>query len=413
MRPRRSETPARQGFFVCAARRREPPGKLEALVAVPYHARKNRGALPDAHHGGRITPHGDSQSGIDLMRSVSAIRNRVLALLGRNTRSYASRLESELEAFRACENVHDLPEIFHYWSNTYVRPMMEPFGFSNPNDFFGHYLEENLGSRAGARRVASIGSGNCDLEVALAARLRAAGIDGFVIDCIDINEDMLGRGVRLAEKEGVAECINPVKADFNRWSPGSASYAAVLANQSLHHVLELEHLFDGIEAGLEEKGVFLVSDMIGRNGHMRWPEALALVNTFWDELPERYRYNHLMKRLETRFVNHDCSTHGFEGIRAQDILPLLLERFHFRFFLPYGNVIFPFVDRAFGHNYDPEDERDRAFVDRVHAADEEGMISGRLTPTSMLAVMSVEPGETRVRHPKLTPEACVRVPSGE
>jgi len=33
----------------------------------------------------------------------------------------------------------------------------------------------------------------------------------------------------------------------------------------------------------------------------------------------------------------DCSKQGFEGIRAQDILPLLVKKFSFRSFLGFGN----------------------------------------------------------------------------
>jgi len=33
-------------------------------------------------------------------------------------------------------DVHALPGIFHYWSDKYLRPKLEAFGFSNPDQFF-------------------------------------------------------------------------------------------------------------------------------------------------------------------------------------------------------------------------------------------------------------------------------------
>ena len=54
-----------------------------------------------------------------------------------------------------------------------------------------------------------------------------------------------------------------------------------MANHSLHHVLALEHLFAQVSATLREDGVFVVNDMIGRNGHQRWPEALDLLQRIW------------------------------------------------------------------------------------------------------------------------------------
>ena len=73
---------------------------------------------------------------------------------------------------------------------------------------------------------------------------------------------------------------------------------------------------------------------------MRWPEALAIVHELWKELPDRYKYNHQLKRLEIEYENWDCSRQGgFEGVRAQEILPLLLKKFHFDLFVGFGNVI--------------------------------------------------------------------------
>ena len=54
-------------------------------------------------------------------------------------------------------------------------------------------------------------------------------------------------------------------------------------------------------------GRFITSDMIGRNGHQRWPEALAIVQEFWRELPKAYRYNLLCRATRTQYLNWDCS----------------------------------------------------------------------------------------------------------
>jgi hypothetical protein len=185
----------------------------------------------------------------------------------------------------------------------------------------------------------------------------------------------------------------------------------VLANQSLHHVMNLEGLFAAVEAALTAQGRFVTSDMIGRNGHMRWPEAEAIVQAFWQELPPAYRRNVQLCRDEEHFLDWDCSVEGFEGIRAQDILPLLLARFDFELFVGYGNVIDPFIDRSFGPNFDAGADWDRDFIDRVHARDEAEMSAGRVTPTHMLAVLRRRPWAGTCAHrPGLSPERSVRRP---
>jgi SAM-dependent methyltransferase len=323
---------------------------------------------------------------------------------------YEARLQSEQRTYTDCIDVHNLPQIFHYWSNTYLRPKIAPFGFDHPDRYFALYLERAASRCAQSPcRFVSVGAGNCDTEVRVVKLLRERGLNDFSIECIDINSAMLKRGRELAEQEGVSSLIVSTRADFNKWKP-EHEYCAVVANQSLHHVLELEHLFASVAGGLTTGGLFIVFDVIGRNGHQRWPEALAIVQEYWKELPRRYRYNQQLRRYEDAFLDWDCSKDGFEGIRAQDILPLLVERFEFDLFVPFANVIDPFVDRSFGHNFNPAGEWDRAFIDRVHARDEHELRLGAIKPTHMFAVMCQgRKGESRF-YEGTTPAQSVRIP---
>lgn len=325
--------------------------------------------------------------------------------------AYAARMAAETLVYKDVADINVLPEIFHYWSNKYLRSMMEEYGFANPDQFFAKYLLESAQATGMAHPwFVSVGSGNCDTEVRVAKLLREAGLSGFTIECLDMNPHMLQRGREMAEQDGVRDCLEFTEADFNQWRP-ARQYAGVVANQSLHHVLGLEHLFDAIHMALHPAGLFVTHDMIGRNGHMRWPEALDAVQDFWKELPREYRYNRSLRRQEDQYVNWDCSSEGFEGIRAQDILPLLLRKFEFRLFIGFANVVDVFIDRAFGHNFDATQEWDRAFIDKVHAFDEEGIRAGRLTPTHMLAVMGKTAGGHRQCSRGVTPEQSVHAPA--
>jgi SAM-dependent methyltransferase len=330
--------------------------------------------------------------------------------------NYHARLKAEKGIYEDCLKVHDLPPIFHYWSNKYIRPKLEAFGFSTPNDMFKKYLAAQCERRPHeALRFASIGAGNCDLEINLALHLRSRGRSNFVIDCLELNPTMLERGCAAAAHEGVAEQIHAVEADFNQWSP-DCEYDAVLANQALHHVLNLEGLFRQIKSCLKPHGSFIISDMIGRNGHLRWPEALEIVHEYWRKLPPSYRFNPLLNRYEELYENWDCSGESFEGIRSQDILPLLVADFHFQLFIGFANVIDPFTDRVFGHNFDAKAAWDRAFIDQVHERDEQEMIAGHIKPTHMVAVVGTDPGIPTLFHEPFGPEFCIRpteMPAGK
>lgn len=327
--------------------------------------------------------------------------------------SYKEKTQIELDFYKNCHNVHELPDIYHYWSNKFLLPKYTPFGFSNPDDFFVFYCKEYClkNSKQKQIKILSIGSGNGELEVKIATELVKEKATNFSISCMDINKDMLNRTMDLAKEQNVGEFVKLKEGDFNKWQPSKeCDYDLIIANQSLHHVLELEHLFDSIHKGMKNDGLFLTSDMIGRNGHMRWGEALKALQPFWQELPEKYKYNQLLKRQEKNYINHDCSTQGFEGIRAQDILKLLVERFSFELFVPFANIITVFIDRPFGHNFDINNPSDLNFIDRVHAVDDELILNGTLKPTQMLAVMAkgkpLKP--TKLVDSILTPEYCIR-----
>ena len=321
-----------------------------------------------------------------------------------------NRLRQEIKRFKSCRNVHQLPAIFHYWSNKYLVPKYLPFGFGNPKEFFHLYMMRCCRRYTSEDcRFISIGSGNCDFETEIARMLLKSGVSNFVLECLDVNQYMLKRGRALAEENGMLNHMRFVCSDINLWKPVEP-YHLVMVNQALHHFVELESLFDNIHKALHPEGYFVADDMIGRNGHMRWPEALAIVHELWKELPDRYKYNHQLKRMEIEYENWDCSKVGFEGIRSQDILPLLLKKFHFDLFVGFGNVIDIFVDRGFGHNFDPNRKFDTEFIDRVHAIDEQSIKSGVIKPTHMTAAMTTNAMVQTKVYNRLTPEFCVRKP---
>ena len=322
-------------------------------------------------------------------------------------KDYAARVASEKRTYEHCLNVHDLPEIFHHWSHRKIRPKFEAFGFSNPDQMFCKYLADQCSETPGQRRFLSIGSGNCDLELAVATDLVQRGYGDFVIECMDLNPAMLERGRVAAEQAGLSAHLAFLEVDFNQWQ-ARHEYHAVMANQALHHVVNLEGLFREVRGSLTAGGRFVISDMIGRNGHQRWPEALEIVQEYWRQLPSKYRYNVLLNRQEEEFGNWDCSQQGFEGIRAQDILPLLLDNFKFQMFVGYGNIIDPFVDRAFGHHFDVHAAWDRDFIDEIHARDEKEMYAGTIKPVHMSAVVGRDDGKALEFTAPFTPQFCVR-----
>src|SRR5260221_9693157 len=73
-------------------------------------------------------------------------------------RSYDSRVASERQFFEESRPSSDLPEIYQYWSNGFLRPRLLRAGFDGPADMFRASLAQAYdNSRSGVRRFLSIG----------------------------------------------------------------------------------------------------------------------------------------------------------------------------------------------------------------------------------------------------------------
>lgn len=321
---------------------------------------------------------------------------------------YEQKRAHEINTFSKIENVHALPAIFNYWSQRYLRHKFLQMGVRGIHEFFFDYMLNACRADGATQHFVSIGAGHSDIEVQVTKMLRAAGAENFILECMDINPSMLERASASATQEGVRTYMEFVVADASDWAPEPGSYSLVMAHQSLHHIVELELLFEKIRTAIGERGKFLTSDVIGRNGHMRWPEAMDEIEKIWPQLPDRCKYNHALQRFEPMYENWDCSTEGFEGVRAEDILPLLRESFQFEMFLAYGNLVDIFIDRAFGHNFNPDSEQDRNLIDHIAMLDEELIEAGRLTPTHIVAVMCTCPISQPKFYKHLSPEFCTR-----
>lgn len=310
---------------------------------------------------------------------------------------YSSRVSQQIEQYANTVNMHDLPQSFHLWSHNFILPALQSvYAVDSINDFFVNAVMESYSTCS--KRILSIGCGDGLVEIGVAESLLNKGVRDFKIVATDLSPILLDRCRTELAARRLNSFFDVVECDLNNLGSVSAvagPYDTIMANHSLHHIVELEKLFDFSLASLTPSGVFAANDMIGRNGHMRWPEAAAVVKAFWPLLSPIQRYHVQLQRLDDQFTDHDCSTEGFEGIRAQDILPLLLERFHASKFVGVGGFVDTFVDRSFGHGFNPEDEHDRDLIMCIATLNDILLDAGTIKPTIMLAHFTKEKREER------------------
>lgn len=325
--------------------------------------------------------------------------------------SYEKRIEEELRIFNKTKNVHDLPEIFHYWSNKYLKPKINALGIEDIVSLFSDKVRE-LSKTSDVVHVASLGAGDCEFEFSIVKRLIEQNVLNINFCCYEINNELLQKAKIKSQSNGFANYMDFQCCDINNIK-FDKQYEIFMANHSLHHFTNLEYIFETIKLNMQQNGYFIVNDMIGRNGHMRWPEAYDYVQNLWTLLPDSYKWNNQLNRFEKEYENWDCSKSCFEGIRAQDILPLLIKNFDFELFYAFGNVIDIFVDRGFGPNFDPANSFDRAFIDFAAELDERLIRERIVKPTHLIAQMKLNLNENEKMKiiGNLSPEKSVRLPN--
>jgi len=301
--------------------------------------------------------------------------------------------------------------MFTYWASTYLSPrLVRIFGAADiPEIFAREILRCASASDKRHVRILSLGSGDCEFERSVHTLL--SGQVDATWSCTDLNAAVSEHAQRIAlSSPDHATRFNFHTIDLNiDFVQGQFDF--IIANHSLHHFLNLEFIFDHVHRSLTKDGRFIVSDMIGRNGHMRWPEALTFVQDLWRFLPEPYRFNNHAKCIEgENFVNYDCTSNGdFEGVRAQDILPLLLDKFGFERFVGFGGVSDIFLDKAYGPNFDLGKEFDIKFIQYIAALNTALIDSGIVKPTMMIATLSADP--TQCVFDRWSPQFALRDPT--
>lgn len=308
-------------------------------------------------------------------------------------KSYEDQLQEQIEQYRDTEDMHDLPAAFHLWSRDYVLPgLVKVFGVSDFNQFYVEAFVTAAKHNPNAPIFLSLGCGDGAVEIGIARTLLEQGVTRFRFVCYDLSDILLSR-FRAALPPELTGHFELLAGDLNAQA-FDMRFDAIMANHSLHHMVDLEGIFRTAFDCLTDDGIFVTSDMIGRNGHMRWPEARLFVDFFWPFMSERQRNNTLLHRTEPQFIDHDCSSEGFEGIRSQDVLPLILAQgFKPSRFLGFGGMIDVFVDRCFGPNFDVNNDDDAFLLRRIAFLNDVLLDAGLIKPTMMLAYFVKQPVE--------------------
>ena len=205
-------------------------------------------------------------------------------------------------------------------------------------------------------RVLSLCSGAARIEASFAAQVP----ENIEWSLLDINADLLDMASRQFPS---TMSIDLIEADANELRYSGEKWDLILCVSALHHLVELENVMEFISRSLKDDGEFWsIGEYIGRNGNRLWPEAKAFADTIFSNLPEKYRLNAHTKSLDNTLPNNDYSVGCFEGIRSEDIEPLLNRWFHPVEVYRRNCFLWRLTNLAYSDNYDISNPADQDLI---------------------------------------------------
>lgn len=288
---------------------------------------------------------------------------------------YARLIEEEKGHYSNIEVTEDLKEggvhaggcWQYYW--TRVNAVLS----GGPIGYIGDFIASRFSDPDQTINILSLGSGYCGNELDLARRLKGRA---HVI-CTDINNRLFAQAQAVATAENLGMEFRVEDLNFISIEP--AQYHMIFAHAVLHHVINLESLFDEIAHGLRNDGFLHLVEVVGENRRLIWPENEVFANLLLEQIPNRITDG---QRLVV--VPEDS---GMEGIRQEDIIPELRKAFHTEYEYLHGAFMrFVCTNEELAVRFDPRNAETRRCLDFLIDCDVAAVNNGILRPLEVWGV---------------------------
>ena len=256
-----------------------------------------------------------------------------------------------------------------------VRRYLHRLVSGDPNCDWLTFLESrHLPDRV--ERALVLGCGSGWLERALSER----GRFGRILAC-DVASATVERARREAERMGISN-IDYRVLDLEH-APLGGPYDAIIANDVLHHITDLEGVYGRIHEALAPEGKFLFNEYVGPNRFQYSEERMHLINRYFrllgDELRRDYTGETLWRRerLSPARVIADDPT---EAVRSEDVLPVARQVFRVEREYPYGGGLLNPLLFGIIPNFRDDDAAHVALLEALCEAEERLSRTGAIEP---------------------------------
>ena len=245
-------------------------------------------------------------------------------------------------------------------------------------DRYGRFLDRYLKGNLPVERALTLGCGRGELE-------RGLSKYGFarIHEAVDITES----AVRLAEQAAATESFNHIRyavADLNTIQLEPRAYDVIFGISSIHHVEELEHLFDQTREALRPGGYLFLDEYIGPTRFQWTEDQLKLMNEQLETLPthlrrtvsEPARFKQSVERRSLEFMKQSDPS---EAVRSSDIVPMLSQHFQILEFMGYGGSLLHALLFDIVGNFSEENTGSLEHLKRLFDLEDSLIESGRLS----------------------------------
>ncbi len=216
-------------------------------------------------------------------------------------------------------------------------------------------------------RVLELGSGNGDLSLDL-RRMEFA--DEFV--GLDISEIGVQMANRKAEEAGYSN-VKFLQADLNRIVLEPRSCDTIVVQMTLHHIENLEGVFEQVAQALTPGGIFLVNDYIGPTRWQFTLPQLLLANALIQILPRRLKVSwpngKIKLGLRRPTIQQMIDMDPSEAVRSGEIVSLFQRYFTVEHQIDYGGSISILVLDNIISNFRADDPGSMRWLKMVLAVD--------------------------------------------
>lgn len=253
--------------------------------------------------------------------------------------------------------------LFHWSDSSLVMQNINKCISGNPKTGWFQYACEKylLKDYGGVDYGLSIGCGSGALE--RHCRLINAC---QTIDAIDLAEGAIEEAKKLAKEQKISN-INYKVSNIENIDLPQEKYDVVFASSAIHHVKNLEGLFEQIRSSLKPYGLFIMLEYVGPSQFQFTKKVCDLINELLEILPKEYRKlssdpSKTKDNFKKSTVEMMNASDPSEAIRSAEIVPLLSKYFTILEKKDYGGTILHMLLQDIVENFNHDDYKDKTVL---------------------------------------------------